>query len=150
MIPCISNFLNRIVWLMKSMHFEKKSLVLPINDLITDKSFYYFCNITYHRYWTMIIFVIDVPAILTDSLQIEVILTFFQSWLNKHRIQDIYLWHLQWHENIWDWFCQWNEDNISIFHFLFYLFQIHSYRVNQSVILFFHGALLQSKTYRYK
>ena len=36
------------------------------------------------------------------------------------------------------------------FFFFFYLFQIYLYRVNHSVTLFFHGALLQSKIYRYK
>ena len=31
-----------------------------------------------------------------------------------------------------------------------FFFQLYSYRVNHSVTLFFHGALLQSKIYRYK
>ena len=42
-----------------------------------------------------------------------------------------------------------NFSQISIFIF-FILFQIYLYRVNHSVTLFFHGALLQSKIYRYK
>ena len=36
------------------------------------------------------------------------------------------------------------------FFFFFFFFQIYLYRVNHSVTLFFHGALLQSKIYRYK
>ena len=34
--------------------------------------------------------------------------------------------------------------------FIFILFQIYLYRVNHSVTLFFHGALLQSKIHKYK
>ena len=34
--------------------------------------------------------------------------------------------------------------------FIFFLFQIYLYRVNHSVTLFFHGALLQSKIHKHK
>ena len=109
-IPYISNFFNRIVWLMESKHFEiwskqvhctrygtiinilypviyntmkaslskvsfqisrlvhwnKTMLFQNINRLITHKGFYHLCNMIYHIYWTIIIFVIDVAIILID------------------------------------------------------------------------------------
>ena len=44
-------------------------LLKKINNLITHKGFYHLCNMTYDRYWTVIIFVINVTIILIDKRQ---------------------------------------------------------------------------------
>ena len=46
------------------IHWNKTVLFKKINNLITHKGFYHFLNMIYDRYWTIIIFVINVAFIL--------------------------------------------------------------------------------------
>ena len=79
----------------KTMLFQK------INNLIIHKRFYHLCNMN-DRYWTIIIFVINVAIILTDRRQSGVLPVLLKDTRLKRFIYHI----CQWYRNIWDRFFQ--------------------------------------------
>ena len=86
------------------IHWNKTMLFRKINSLRTHKGFY-LCNMIYHRYWTIIIFVINVAIILIDrrhSGDLPVLL--------KGTGLKGFIFHIcQWCRNLWGWSSQQNE-----------------------------------------
>ena len=78
------------------VHWNKTVLFQIINNLIPHKRFYHLCNMTDDRYWTLIIFVINVAIILIDRRHSGVLpILLKDTWL-KGFINHI----CQWYRNI--------------------------------------------------
>ena len=74
------------------IHWNKTMLFKQINNLITHKGFYHLCNMIYDRYWTIIIFVINVVIILIDSRDSGVLPVLLKDTQLKGFIYHICLW----------------------------------------------------------
>ena len=71
------------------IHWNKIMVFQKINDLITHNRCYHLCNMTCDRYWTIIIFVINVAIILIDRRH-SVVLPFL---LNDTRLRE-FIYHI--------------------------------------------------------
>ena len=84
------------------IHWKKTMLFQKINNLIANKGFYQLCNMIYNRYWTIVIFVINVAIILIDRCHSGVLLIL----LKDTRLKG-FIYHIcQWYINIRGWFSK--------------------------------------------